>query len=287
MKTSPSVGEFLRQWRQRRHLSQLELASEAEVSSRHISFVETGRSLPSREMLLHLSAILDIPLRERNLLLLAGGYAPVFRESPFYDPSLQLARQAIELVLAGQEPYPALAFDRHWTLVKANKATMRLLCGVEAELLQAPVNVLRLALHPAGLAPRIVNLREWRAYALKRLRHQIAITGDPVLAQLLSEFSGYPETNGSHSIAAATDVQYTGVVVRFQLFVEGTTLSFFSTSTVFGTPVDITLSELAIESYFPANQQTADALWNLAHPECKSTSPPPSSVGVTKGFRKK
>jgi transcriptional regulator with XRE-family HTH domain len=265
MNASPHVGELLRQWRLRRHLSQLGLACEAEISSRHLSFVETGRSLPSREMLLHLSGVLDIPLRDRNLLLLAGGYAPVFKETPLEDSSLQLARQAVELVLAGHEPYPALAFDRHWTLVTENKAHMRLLRGVDAELLRPPVNVLRLALHPAGLAPRIVNLAEYRGYVFKRLRRDIAVTDDPLAARLLDEFGGYPEANGhGPTEAAATDSKYTGMVVRIQLIVDGASLSLFSASTVFGTPVDITLSELAIESYFPANQQTADTLLQWA-----------------------
>jgi transcriptional regulator with XRE-family HTH domain len=264
MNATPGVGELVRQWRKRRDLSQLELACEAEISSRHLSFVETGRALPSREMLLHLSGILDVPLRDRNLLLLAAGYAPLFKETSFQDSDLQLARQAVELVLAGHEPYPALAFDRHWTLVAENKAHMRLLRGIDAELLCPPVTVLRLALHPGGLAPRIVNLAEFRGYVFKHLRHDIAVTGDPLPARLLDEFRSYPEANEHHPPTAATESKYTGLVVRLQLVVSGATLSFFSTSTVFGTPVDITLSELAIESYFPANQQTANALRDLA-----------------------
>jgi transcriptional regulator with XRE-family HTH domain len=261
MKASPHVGELLRQWRQRRHLSQLGLACDAEISSRHLSFVETGRALPSREMLLHLSGILDIPLRDRNLLLLAGGYAAVFKETPLQDSDLQLARQAVELMIAGHEPYPALAFDRRWTLVTQNKAHRRLLHGVDAELLRPPVNVLRLALHPAGLAPRIVNLVEFRGYVFKRLRRDMAMTADPLPARLLEEFDGYPEPDGHRPTEATeADSKYTGMVVRFQLIVGGASLSFFTASTVFGTPVDITLSELAIESYFPANQRTADTL---------------------------
>ena len=210
---------------------------------------------------MHLSGILDIPLRDRNLLLLAGGYAPIFKETPFQDADLQLARQAVELMIAGHEPYPALAFDRRWTLVTQNKAHMRLLRGVGAELLRSPVNVLRLALHPAGLAPRIVNLAEFRGHVFKRLRRDMAITDDPLPARLLEEFGGYPVANAHGPIEApATDSKYTGMVVRLQLIIEGASLAFFTASTIFGTPVDITLSELAIESYFPANQETADTL---------------------------
>jgi transcriptional regulator with XRE-family HTH domain len=261
MNASPHVGELLRQWRQRKRLSQLELACEAEISSRHLCFVETGRSLPSREMLLHLSRILDVPLRDRNQLLLAGGYAPVFKETPLQDSDLRLARQAVELMIHSHEPYPALAFDRRWTLVTQNKAHARLLRGVDEELLRPPVNVLRLALHPGGLAPRIVNLVEYRAYVFKRLRRDTAVTDDPLPASLLDEFSSYPIADGHSPIeAAATDSKYTGMVVRIQLVIEGASLSFFTASTIFGTPLDITLSELAIESYFPADQRTADIL---------------------------
>jgi transcriptional regulator with XRE-family HTH domain len=261
MNASPHVGELLRQWRQRRRLSQLELACEAEISSRHLCFLETGRSLPSREMLLHLSRILDIPLRDRNPLLLAGGYAPVFKETPLQDSDLRLARQAVELIINSHEPYPALAFDRRWTLVTQNNAHARLLRGVDVELLRPPVNVLRLALHPDGLAPRIVNLAEFREYVFKRLRRDMTMTDDPLPARLLDEFGGYPVPDGqAPTDDAAMDSRYTGMVVRLQLIIEGASLSLFTASTVFGTPLDITLSELAIESYFPANQQTADTL---------------------------
>jgi transcriptional regulator with XRE-family HTH domain len=262
MNAFPRVGELLRQWRQRRRLSQLELACEAEISSRHLCFLETGRSLPSREMLLHLSRILEIPLRDRNPLLLAAGYAPMFKETPLQDSDLRLARQAVELMINSHEPYPALAFDRRWTLVAQNKAHERLLRGVDAELMRPPVNVLRLALHPDGLASRILNLAEFRGYIFKRLRRDMAVTDDPLPASLLDEFSRYPKPDGHTptEAAAVTDSKYTGVVVRIQLVVEGASLSLFTASTVFGTPLDITLSELAIESYFPADQRTADIL---------------------------
>ena len=254
-----TVGALLRDWRRRRRLSQLDLACEADISTRHLSFLETGRSTPSREMVLHLAERLFVPLRERNALLLAAGYAPVFRERTLDDPTLQSARRVIDLVLAGHEPYPALAVDRHWTLVAANRVIPPLLVGVEPSLLEPPVNVLRLSLHPRGLAPRIVNLAEWRAHLLARLRRQIDVSADPVLAELLSELSGYPVPRETEP-QASDMTDYAGVAIPFQLAAGDTVLSFLSTTTVFGTPVDITLSELALESFFPADAATADAL---------------------------
>jgi transcriptional regulator with XRE-family HTH domain len=164
----PSVGQLLRSWRQRRRLSQLALAVEAEISPKHLSFVETGRATPSREMLLHLAEQLRVPLREQNVLLLAAGYAPHFPERPLDTPALDVARQAVELVLRGHEPYPALAIDRHWTLVAMNRVVAPLLANVAPLLLRPPVNVIRLSLHPAGLAPQIVNYGPWRAHLLHR-----------------------------------------------------------------------------------------------------------------------
>jgi transcriptional regulator with XRE-family HTH domain len=254
-----AVGNLLRDWRRRRRLSQLDLACEAEISARHLSFLETGRSLPSREMVLHLAEQLEIPLRERNALLVAAGYAPVFRERPLMDPTLQAARKAIDLVLAGHEPYPALAVDRHWTLVASNRAIPLLLAGVESSLLEPPVNVLRVSLHPRGLAPRIVNFAEWRSHLLARLRRQIEATADSILAELLNELTGYPIPNGTKYNAQA-ETDYAGVAVPLQFATEEGVLSFLSTTTVFGTPVDITLSELAMESFFPADAATSDTL---------------------------
>jgi len=254
---SEPVGNLLRDWRKRRHLSQLDLACEAEISTRHLSFLETGRSQPSREMLLHLAEQLEIPLRERNSLLVAAGYAPVFQERAFGDPALQAARKIVDLVLAGHEPYPALAVDRHWSLIASNRTVALFVAGVDASLLKPPVNVLRLSLHPAGLAPRIANLAEWRSHLLSRLRRQIDLSADPVLAQLFSELSGYPISGGKKYVSR-TD--YAGVAVPFRFSTESGILSFLSTTTVFGTPVDITLSELALESFFPADSATADTL---------------------------
>ena len=253
------VGDLLREWRQRRRKSQLELSLEAEISTRHLSFLETGRSQPSREMVLRLAEQLDVPLRDRNLLLHAAGYAHVFPERPLDDPMLGIARQAVDQVLAGHEPYPALAVDRHWTLVTANAATTRLLSGVDPSLLQPPVNVMRLALHPSGLAPRTANLGEWRAHLLTRLGHQIQISGDPVLIRLLRELRDYPAPNeASHEVDAAA------FVVPFKLITDAGILAFFSTTTVFGTPVDVTLSELAVEAFYPADAATAEALRRMA-----------------------
>lgn len=252
------VGALLREWRQRRRLSQLDLASEAEISTRHLSFMETGRALPSRDMVLHLAERLDIPLRERNLLLVAAGYAPVFEERSLGDPELQAARQAMELVMAAHEPNPAVAIDRHWTLVASNRSVAPLLAGVDPELLKPPVNVLRLGLHPTGLAPRTVNLPEWRSHLFDRLRWQIDVSADAVLVELLKELRAYPAPP-----VAGPGVKPNGVVVPFRLRHGDRVLNFLSTTTVFGTPVEITLSELALETFFPADAETAAALKGL------------------------
>jgi transcriptional regulator with XRE-family HTH domain len=250
------VGDLLREWRQRRRLSQLELSLDAEISTRHLSFLETGRSQPSRDMLLRLAERLDVPLRDRNILLHAAGYASVFPERPLDDPALRVARQAVDQVLAGHEPYPALAVDRHWTLVASNAASRRLMQDVDPSLLQPPVNVLRVALHPSGLAPRTANLAEWRAHLLARLGHQIQVTGDPVLIRLLGELRNLPGPGD-----LAHDVDPTAFVVPLKLVTSLGILAFFSTTTVFGTPVDITLAELAVEAFYPAD---SDALRVLA-----------------------
>lgn len=257
------AGGLLREWRQRRRLTQLDLAGDAGISARHLSFVETGRSQPSREMVLHLAEQLDIPLRERNVLLVAAGYAPVFPERRLDDPALAAARRAIDVVLAGHRPYPALAVDRHWTLVASNDAVGILVSGVDPALLQPPANVLRIALHPNGLAPRIANFAEWRAHLLERLRRQVTVTADPVLVGLLEELRAYPSPPASHDPAPPSP-EYAGVVVPLRLAAEHGMLSLFGTITVFGTPVDITLSEVAVESFFPADTETADALKRIA-----------------------
>lgn len=264
MHTARPVGDFLREWRQRRRMSQLDLALEAEISTRHLSFMETGRAAPSREMVLRLADRLDIPLRERNALLVAAGYAPVFPERSLDDPLLQPARKAMELVLAGHEPYPALAIDRHWNLVAHNKAVPHFLASVDPALLAPPVNVLRLSLHPQGFAPRIANYWEWRNHLFERLRHQIAITADPVLVDLSNELAAYPPPADATPHTHSGSSEYAGIVVPLQFITDSGVLSFISTTTVFGTPIDVTLSELALETFFPADAATADALRQLA-----------------------
>jgi transcriptional regulator with XRE-family HTH domain len=251
------VGELLRGWRRQRRRSQLDLALDAEVSARHISFLETGRALPSRAMLLRLAEQLDVPLRERNRLLTAAGYAPVYSAHTLDEPAMRAARDAIELVLRGHEPYPALAVDRHWTLLNANRALGPLLAGVAPALLAPPVNVLRVSLHPEGLAPRIANLAQWRAHVLTRLQRQREATADPQLAALLDELRGYaaPTTQPQNDGETTPEL-----FVPLRLQTDAGLLSFVSTTTVFGAPHDITLAELAIEAFFPADDVTAATL---------------------------
>jgi transcriptional regulator with XRE-family HTH domain len=256
--TASQFGPLLREWRQRRHISQLDLALQGNISSRHLSFLETGRSRPSREMVLHLAEQLEVPLRERNILLTAAGFAPSFRERRLDDPALSVARQAVELVIQGHAPYPALAVDRHWTMVAANDAVGSLLTGVDPALLTPPVNVMRVALHPSGMAPRIVNLVEWRMHLLDRLRRQVEATADPVLLALLEELRGYPVPRGPRAMRPARD--YGGVVLPFELVTDAGVMAFFSTITIFGTPIDVTLSELALECFYPADDATAEIL---------------------------
>ncbi|WP_250453335.1 helix-turn-helix transcriptional regulator [Caballeronia sp. ATUFL_M2_KS44] len=256
-----TVGTLLREWRQRRRMSQLDLAGIADVSTRHLSFVESGRSMPSRDMLIRLAEQLDVPLRERNTLFLAAGYAPLYRERALADPQLDAARRAVDLVLKGHEPYPALAVDRHWTMIAANAALGPLVASADASLLAPPVNVLRLSMHPLGLASVIENWHEWRAHLLARVRRQVEVSGDATLAALMKELEAYPApphaANERHGEPDA-------VIVPLRLRTARGVLSFFSTTTVFGTPVDITLSELAIEAFFPADDATAAALRELA-----------------------
>ncbi|WP_230413095.1 helix-turn-helix domain-containing protein [Paraburkholderia antibiotica] len=258
-----TVGDLLREWRQRRRMSQLLLATEADISTRHLSFVESGRALPSREMVMHLAERLEVPLRARNALLVAAGYAPLFRERPLSDPQLAAAREAVELVLKGHEPYPALAIDRHWTIVATNNALAPLLSGASPELLTPPVNALRLSLHPRGIAASIVNWHAWREHVLARLQRQIDVSGDDTLSALRDELAAYPAPPGADT-ADPGDASFNQVAVPLRLRTPIGVLSFFSTTTVFGTPVDVTLSELAIEAFFPADQHTATALREFA-----------------------
>ncbi|WP_069261693.1 helix-turn-helix domain-containing protein [Paraburkholderia nodosa] len=258
----PSVGEMLRDWRTRRRMSQLLLATEAEISTRHLSFVESGRALPSREMVMHLAEQLDVPLRERNALLVAAGYAPLYRERALDDPQLAAAREAVDLVLRGHEPYPAVAVDRHWNIVATNGALAPLIGDASPALLAAPINALRLSLHPEGMAPRIVNWHAWRTHLLTRLQRQIDASGDPALAALHEELAAYPPPPGVANVSAEPFAHHIAVPLRVRTVLGE--LAFYSTTTVFGTPVDITLSELAIEAFFPADPQTAQALRDRA-----------------------
>ncbi|RYF14929.1 MAG: XRE family transcriptional regulator [Comamonadaceae bacterium] len=260
--TARTFGEHLRSWRQRRRMSQLDLAGEAEISTRHLSFVETGRSAPSREMVLRLAERLDVPLRERNAMLVAAGYAPMYRERPLDDPALATAREAVQLILRSHEPWPALAVDRHWNLLASNAMVAPLLAGVDPALLQPPVNVLRLSLHPGGLAPRIVNLGQWRHHLFERLRQQIQATGDAVLQRLLEQLRAYPA--GDDADTTRLDGEVLGIAMPFRLRTEAGVLGFISTTTIFGTPVDVTLQELALETFFPADAATAEALRKMS-----------------------
>jgi len=263
----PPVGALLREWRQRRRLSQLDLASDADISTRHLSYVETGRAAPSRAMVLHLAEALDVPLRERNTLLTAAGFAPLYRERTLDDPALQAAREAVELVLRAHEPHPALAVDRHWNMLAHNRPMLMLLDGIAPPLLQPPVNVLRLSLHPQGVAPKIVNLNAWRTHLFARLRTQILASADPVLVALLAELQAYP---GDDSPPGGEDWSAVAVPLRLRSAVGE--LSFISTTTVFGTPVDITLSELALETFFPADAETTARLRRLGDGQAGQTA---------------
>ncbi|HEV3067072.1 MAG TPA: helix-turn-helix transcriptional regulator [Streptosporangiaceae bacterium] len=248
------VGDLLREWRQRRRLSQLDLAIQADISARHLSFVETGRSRPTSAMILRLTEHLDVPLRDRNTLLLAGGFAPAYPEHPLDGPELAAVRSALRSVLRGHEPYPAVLVNRWWELLDGNTPVGVLTGSVAAHLLAPPVNVLRLSLHPEGMAPHIVNLSQWRAHLLGRLRRQLAATGDARLAALFEELRGYP--GGEPGAPGPADV-----VVPLLYRLGDQELALFSMTAVVGTPMDVTIEELAIEAFYPADDATARALW--------------------------
>jgi transcriptional regulator with XRE-family HTH domain len=247
------VGPLLRDWRRRRRMSQLDLALQAGVSARHVSFVETGRARPSAEMVLRLAEHLDVPLRDRNGLLLAAGYAPAFGRRGLDEPEMGPVREVVEALLRGHEPYPAVVIDRHWGMVAGNAAIALLTDGVAPELLEPPVNVLRLSLHPDGMAPRIANLGQWRAHVLGRLQRQAVATGDPALAALHDELAALPGGEEPEPPGAA-------IAVPLRLRADGEVLSFLSTMTTFDTAADVTVAELAIESFFPADARTAQRL---------------------------
>ena len=256
MTTTRPVGELLREWRERRRLSQLDLSIQADVSTRHLSFVETGRSKPTPDMILRLSDELDVPLRERNTLLLAGGYAPAYPEHGLAEPQLDAVRSALKQVLAGHEPYPAVVINRWWELLDANSGIGVFTEGVAAHLLEPPINVLRLSLHPDGMAPHIVNLAQWRSHLLTQLHQRARAMGDRRLLDLHDELLEYP---GGMDAALPSDVV---LPLRYRLGTEE--LSLFSISASVGTATDVTVDELAIESFYPADATTAEALRNLA-----------------------
>ncbi|MFI6683925.1 helix-turn-helix domain-containing protein [Streptomyces sp. NPDC050485] len=252
-----SLGDLLRQWRKHRLLSQLDLATRAEISPRHLSFIENGRSAPSRDTVLRLAEALGLELRERNPLLLAAGYAPVYRETGLEAPHMSAVRDMVRQVLAAHEPYPAVVLDRYWNRVDANDPAWLFGLGVAPRLLEEPVNLLRVSLHPEGMAPRIANLGEWRAHLLSRLRQQVTMTADPELARLYDELIRYPCDQPEPRVELPGPGE---IAVPLRLRYEGRELAFFSTMATFGTPLDITVAELAIESFFPADPETAEVL---------------------------
>jgi transcriptional regulator with XRE-family HTH domain len=257
-----SFGQHLRHWRQHRRLSQLDLSHQAEVSTRHVSFLETDRSVPSREMVLRLAERLAIPLRERNALLTSAGYAAMYHERSLDHPDMTDARAAVDLILRCHEPNPALAMDRHWNLAAANRMVPLFLHGVAPQLLQAPMNVLRLSLHPLGLAPRILNLSQWKHHLFARLQQQIHNTQDAQLKALVAELHSYSPHHAPDGLQLPGETR--GVVMPFQLQTSQGLMSFISTITIFGSPMDITLQELALETFLPADPHTAQQLRQLA-----------------------
>lgn len=265
VRPQPEVGPLLREWRERRRVTQLELALDAGISTRHLSFVETGRSQPGREMLLRVLEQLKVPFREQNQLLLAAGHAPAYPERSFEDPDLAPVRDALDLILSGHEPYPAVAVDRVWNMVAANSAMLALTKGLEIdpELLEPPINVIRIGLHPRGLGPLFVNLGDWHAHWIKRLERQLAVTGDEQLAALIDEVAGYPVPERDVDAAAglASDEMLGPVRMRTP---DGGELSFFGMFASFDTPFEVTTSELAVELLFPADRATAETLHGRA-----------------------
>jgi len=256
---APSAGALLREWRQRRNLSQLELALHSAISARHLSFVETGRAQPSREMVLHLAERLDVPLRERNRLLVAAGFAPVFGERSLDEREMAPVREALDRFLAAHEPYPAVVVDRHWNVVGFNRGVAYVNHNVSPELRTPPANALRIALHPRGLAPQISNLADWSGFLLARLRREIAATGDPELEALYEELAAYPGVVAAEEEPADVPTPHE-IMLRHELRLDDTDLALFCTFTTFGTARDLTLAELSIVAFYPANRQTAEAL---------------------------
>ncbi|WP_236241326.1 helix-turn-helix domain-containing protein [Streptomyces sp. CC228A] len=261
---STGVGPLLRQWREQRRLSQLELALRAGSSARHISFVETGRSRPSQEMVLRLAEQLDVPVRERNALLLAAGYAPLYGESPLDAPELGPLREGMERLLTGYEPYPALVVDGSYTVLGANRGITMLLGGLPEHLLAPPLNAMRVTLHPEGLAPRIRNLRQWRGHLLAQMERQLALVRSEPLRALYEEVAAYPLPEPvAGGPEADTDAPYPYFALPLRIEHDGRLLSFVSSVSTFNTPLDVTVAELAIETLLPADPETAAYLRSL------------------------
>jgi transcriptional regulator with XRE-family HTH domain len=278
MTSATALGTLLRGWRERRRISQLELALRADSSARHISFIETGRSRPSQAMVLRLAEHLDVPVRDRNGLLVAAGYAPVYPETPLHEPAMETLRTGLDLLLAAHEPNPALVMDGMYDIVAANRGITALLSGVAAHLLRPPLNAMRITLHPEGLAPRVRNLGEWRAHLLERMERQITLRGSGPLRALHEEVAAYPAPPHKESAPhpeppAGAEVFPFALPLRLEH--AGRVLSLVSTATTFNTPMDVTVSELAIETFLPADPETAKALQELTPPE----SPQPPAPG--------
>jgi transcriptional regulator with XRE-family HTH domain len=260
--TSAGIGELVREWRARRHRSQMDLALEVGVSPRHLSFVETGRSKPSAELVLALAEHLDVPLRERNTLLLAAGYAPRYAETPLDDPAMVHVRAALQQLLDAHDPYPGVVLDRHWNVVATNHAASMLAAGLPDHLLGPPMNIFRVSLHPEGLAARTLNFADWATYLLAQLRRLVVITADPVLYELHAEVTQYPNVIELISRPGWFDIEERLLLIPCRLEMGGVELSLFTTLTTFGTPRDITLDELAVELFFPADEATDRILRN-------------------------
>ncbi|MDT0344362.1 helix-turn-helix domain-containing protein [Streptomyces litchfieldiae] len=257
---TPGVGPLLREWRQRAGVSQLDLALRADSSARHISFIETGKTRPSREMVLRLAEHLDVPVRERNALLVAAGYAPEYPESSLDSPALEVLRLGLDRLLAGYDPYPALVLDGTYRVWGANRGASLLLDGVAPELLAQPLNAMRITLHPRGLAPRILNFQEWRGHLLDQMRRQLALLRSEPLRALYEEVAAYPAPPGGDERAGERSPLALPLIVG----INGRRLSFLSTIATFNTPVDVTVSELALETFLPADAETARHLAELA-----------------------
>ncbi|MFD3437810.1 helix-turn-helix domain-containing protein [Streptomyces sp. NPDC058685] len=258
------VGPLLRGWRERRRVSQLELALRADSSARHISFIETGRSRPSEEMILRLAEHLEVPVRERNALLLAAGYAPRYAETSLDDPSLAALREGLEQLLHGYEPYPAIIVDGTYTVVAANRGIAMLLDGLPEHLLTPPLNAMRITLHPEGLAPKIRNLREWRGHLLAQMERQIALARSTELRELYDEVAAYPVPDPPATEPPPADPAPAPVLaLPLRIEHEGRVLSFVSTISTFNTPMDVTVAELAIETLLPADPATVKYLQSL------------------------